>query len=678
MTIWRLRLNSPWGGSSDILLNAESTATVNDVTRSLATMGTAVGRLAVNGTVTWGHQTLAEVGLVHGSVIGSETTSTPRAPRNPGTYLVAVSGPEAGRWAPLPAGGEITVGRAAESQFRLNDTLVSSRHLTVRADQMGAVEIEDCGSSNGSFLEGQPLVGRTTIVPGQYAQVGATVLTIVEVRSSDLHVLAPPNNGASAFQRQFRPALPPLPDQLTPPEEPKKVEDEKGRMWLQLLLPLASAAGLVIYSRRWIYLILVLIAPLVMFGYQRFRRRREQAKRDAERADYEEKLAHYQRELAAVHATERQRRRQSAVLGGEAILMAQLAHQRLWEREPGDPDYLEVGVGLATQGSAVRTDRDRSASGDTLWGIPLGVSVAQTGSLLVSGEQRRARAVGRSLVLNLAATHSPRDLQISVFTTDDRSEDWNWARWLPHTFSGPSTSRLFTTADQRDAMMSALAQRIETWDGPAPANAHVVIFDGAHNVNGSRLTTVLRRGASAGVYGVVLDERYTPEGIRGTLKLGALPDEGVFTSANLAETSGVLTAELATSWAEMAALSMAGFQPASAEESTATQAEVHLLDLLANGRIDAEWVRGRWATSPRESVAVGLAGQVPVLLDIVRHGPHAIAGGATRSGKTEFLLTWLTSLCLHNSPDDLAILVADFKGGVDHVQTARLPHVISL
>jgi hypothetical protein len=39
---------------------------------------------------------------------------------------------------------------------------------------------------------------------------------------------------------------------------------------------------------------------------------------------------------------------------------------------------------------------------------------------------------------------------------------------------------------------------------------------------------------------------------------------------------------------------------------------------------------------------------------------HAIVGGATRSGKTEFLLTWLTALCLANSPDDLAIFVADF------------------
>jgi S-DNA-T family DNA segregation ATPase FtsK/SpoIIIE len=678
MTTWRLRLKPPFGAASEILLSADDATTFVDTTRALDAIGVNTGHLSVNGSVVDSKQTLARFGLVHGDTIGSSTGVAPKPARRPGIYLVAVSGPEAGRWAPLPVGGDLTVGRAADSPFQLNDTLVSSRHLRVGADHDGVVTIEDLGSSNGSFLEGRPLTGPTAIAPGEYAQVGATVLTIVDVRPSDLHALAAPKAGAAPFQRQFRPALQPLPQELVPPEEPKRAEEERGRMVLQLLIPLISGVGFAVISGRWYFLAIALLGPIIMVGYQLLKRRRETAKHRALVDAYETELATHQRNLALAHSTEQQRRRHAAVVGGEAVLMAQLAHQRLWEREPGDIDYLEVCIGLATLPSAVLTSRERDAAGAPLWGIPLGVSVRETGSLLVAGEQRRARAVGRSMLLSLATTHSPRDLQISVFTTEDRAEDWNWARWLPHAFAGPATSRLYTTPEQRDAVMSALVQRIETFDGPEPSNAHVVIFDGAHIVDGSRLTSVLRRGPGAGVYGVVLDERITPEGVRGTLRLGAQPDEGVFTSATLAETPGILTAELAPSWAEMAAVSMAGFQPASAEESGTTVAEVHLLDLLVDGRLDAAFVQDRWSSSPRESVPVGLAGRTQVQMDIVRHGPHAIAGGATRSGKTEFLLTWLTSMCLYNSPDDLAILVADFKGGVDHVQTAKLPHVISL
>src|SRR5690606_14528955 len=46
--------------------------------------------------------------------------------------------------------------------------------------------------------------------------------------------------------------------------------------------------------------------------------------------------------------------------------------------------------------------------------------------------------------------------------------------------------------------------------------------------------------------------------------------------------------------------------------------------------------------------------------------------------KTEFLKTWFSSLAMYNHPDDLAIAIVDFKGGVDHKITATLPHVIAL
>ena len=36
------------------------------------------------------------------------------------------------------------------------------------------------------------------------------------------------------------------------------------------------------------------------------------------------------------------------------------------------------------------------------------------------------------------------------------------------------------------------------------------------------------------------------------------------------------------------------------------------------------------------------------------------------------------SLCLNNHPDDLAIVVVDFKGGVDHDAIRPLPHVVDV
>ncbi|MEX0869567.1 MAG: FtsK/SpoIIIE domain-containing protein, partial [Nitriliruptoraceae bacterium] len=598
--------------------------------------------------------------------------------RVPGYYLVAVSGPEAGSWWRLPDTGRFIVGRGSDCNAQIADGLVSTRHLAVAVASPGSIVVEDLGSSNGTTLENTVLESPTEVPLGAYVQVGSTVLTILEVTDADLPVEAAPVEGARPFQRHYREALTPLPKKLLPPDEPTDRENESQRMWWQYLLPMATGIGFALMTGRWIFLLIMAVSPIAMLINFFVKRRKSATSKAEERRDYEARLAQYQVDLERIHALERDRRRRSAVVGGEAVLMSEFRHRRLWERSGDDDDYLEVCVGLANQPSQVQTTTDDERR--SLWAVPLSVPLGETGSLLVRGRMDRARAVGRSMLLNLAATHSPAGMQISVLTTEANEEDWNWARWLPHTFVDGGATQIHTTHDQRAAAMNAISRQIEAREDGAAGPVHVVVIDGAEHVDGGRLTTILSRSVELGIHGIVLDAHVTPEGVGGTLSLGDHPDEGTFVSRQMARVDGILTAELAVGWAERAAQVMAGLRPSAAEAEGLDAPEVHLTDLLGAGAsLDADWVRARWAsTSPTEQVVVGLAGRTPVEMDVVRHGPHAIVGGATRSGKTEFLLTWLTAMCLNNTPDDLAIIVADFKGGVDHVQTAKLPHVISL
>ena len=43
-----------------------------------------------------------------------------------------------------------------------------------------------------------------------------------------------------------------------------------------------------------------------------------------------------------------------------------------------------------------------------------------------------ARAAGRWLVAQVAALHSPEDVQVCVLTDASGQAAWEWARWLPH------------------------------------------------------------------------------------------------------------------------------------------------------------------------------------------------------------------------------------------------------
>jgi S-DNA-T family DNA segregation ATPase FtsK/SpoIIIE len=88
----------------------------------------------------------------------------------------------------------------------------------------------------------------------------------------------------------------------------------------------------------------------------------------------------------------------------------------------------------------------------------------------------------------------------------------------------------------------------------------------------------------------------------------------------------------------------------------------------------------RTAVPPASTLAaiLGLGAEGPVFVDIVQHGPHAIVGGTTGSGKSELLTTWVASMARQYSPEDVTFLLVDFKGGSAFAPLQCLPHVVGV
>jgi len=90
--------------------------------------------------------------------------------------------------------------------------------------------------------------------------------------------------------------------------------------------------------------------------------------------------------------------------------------------------------------------------------------------------------------------------------------------------------------------------------------------------------------------------------------------------------------------------------------------------------------------SPRDflRVPIGLDDfGAPILLDLKESaqlgmGPHGICIGATGSGKSEMLRTLITALALSHPPEDLSMVLVDYKGGAAFAPFAGLPHVAGI
>jgi FHA domain len=73
-------------------------------------------------------------------------------------------------------GGELTIGREDSCTIVIpDDQFVSGLHARI-FDHGGQPMIEDLGSTNGSFLNGNKLVGTKLLHPGDRIQIGYTVL----------------------------------------------------------------------------------------------------------------------------------------------------------------------------------------------------------------------------------------------------------------------------------------------------------------------------------------------------------------------------------------------------------------------------------------------------------------------------------------------------------------------
>ena len=108
------------------------------------------------------------------------------------------------------------------------------------------------------------------------------------------------------------------------------------------------------------------------------------------------------------------------------------------------------------------------------------------------------------------------------------------------------------------------------------------------------------------------------------------------------------------------------------------------MDLLGLGDVHGFDPALAWRQRPardrlRVPIGLGDGGNV-INLDIKESaqqgmGPHGLVIGATGSGKSEFLRTLVLGLALTHSPEQLNMVLVDFKGGATFAGMSEMPHV---
>jgi predicted component of type VI protein secretion system len=139
--------------------------------------------------------------------------------------IVIRSGPKPGTVYPLE-GAQVTIGRDASNAISINDAEVSRRHSSLTA-QGGKFILEDLGSTNGTFVNGQRISGPHVLKPGEIISLGEKIVLAFEAVTFDPNATmmsAKPPQTAAPAQRQapaYAGQMPAGPQVPTPAAEKK-------------------------------------------------------------------------------------------------------------------------------------------------------------------------------------------------------------------------------------------------------------------------------------------------------------------------------------------------------------------------------------------------------------------------------------------------------------------------
>ena len=514
---------------------------------------------------------------------------------------------------------------------------------------------------------------------------------------------------------------------------PEKAEPASMGNVLMMVVPMLGSTGVMVFmaiqnggnnNRSMLMGGGMLVAMLGMVGFNMYRQFSQYRTRVVtQRREYLSYLAETRDAVRKV--AKKQRAYYNWVYPDPNALVTLAANgSRLWSREGGTYDLFAFRYGSGTQPLGLVFERppiDPMTEMDVVClsamerFIDVHDHTDNVGKFLFLGDFSHVELAGegeavydemRAIMMHLACFIDPSKLKIAVLCSADRLGEWEWVKWMPQARSsivrdavGPARMISTDPAELAEMIGTDIAMRGPFQYGDEiPAYPHLLLVcDGAEFPASSPF------GSFTGIKGVTIMSRareWTPMKSHTTLRLLIHPNPDrkgadvvdVLTMDSMPEQA--FADRLSAVQAEAIARRMTPFANQQNLEEADTPVgrsdesrQMDLMELVGIGDIrdfdpEKQWRRREGRERLAAPFGVTPEGQ-PVVLDIKESsqqgmGPHGLLIGATGSGKSEVLRTLVLALALTHSPEQLNLVLVDFKGGATFAGMSDLPHVSAM
>ena len=394
----------------------------------------------------------------------------------------------------------------------------------------------------------------------------------------------------------------------------------------------------------------------------------------------------------------------------------------LWERRLEDEDFLNVRIGVGTIPLKVNLSyaiEDFSMSTDNLkeelnkiaesakdiQNAPVTISLTERNKLVIIGDKYYKESMLKSIILQLATYHSYNDLKLVLMVDEDTSDIWEDIKVLPHLWSNSRDIRFFANTFEDMSKISFYLEQVfmsrkytESDNGRVEIKTdfrtvspyYLIIVDNIKkNKNVEIISKVLAEKSNIGIGLIILNDG-----------ISNLPNECSDFLTAAGDKSAIIKNDLNTNNQQTFTMDRTeGIDlpllceklsnipiklPMELDEQKNT---ISFLEMYKVGKVEQLNIMDKWSkNNPVNSLSVpiGIHSDGEIFnLDLHEkfHGPHGLIAGMTGSGKSEFIITFILSICLNFSPEEASFVLIDYKGGgltgaFENKKTGmKLPHL---
>ncbi|MBQ3356044.1 MAG: type VII secretion protein EssC [Oscillospiraceae bacterium] len=626
---------------------------------------------------------------------------------------------------------DIIIGRAQDCDICYANTYLSRWHATLRWSG-NRWTIIDNDSKNGVFVNGKSVrrcdlsLGDMIYIMGIYIIMGTGFIAMnnadnrILMTSPKIHAIqsgrdvmfAAPQSPQPPqfFDRKPRKKYTLNEDTIEIDMPPPPMTANKIPLALRLGSP-AVMGGRAIFTGNYLSALTSLVFPALTQGLTEKDRKEYEAKRTARYTEY----LQIKRQEIAKEIAEEVRQLNEIYPTLNQTLAFTTTKTRLWERRKIDDDFLLVRLGSGSRPMVAKLEYQpkkfemepdplmdemyKVAEAPTMLNnVPIMISLRDDYISGIIGKHQYAMALVRNMIAYLAVTHAFDELKMVLLADKEDLDTFDFAKYLPHFWDNERNVRFIaSTGEDTQQIAKYLNGRwLLTQDEAAKdlktelkkQPAYVVFALSKELFNATEMLKEL-----------LSSEEYT--GVSLVTAFDGAPKE---CSKLISLKNGCSYIDLVNPEVEDQPFEMDPSDPGNMQQSmqlimqTKLRMEaqqyalpnmISFLEMYKAGRVEHLNPIARWAANnPVKSLAaplgVGTDGKLFYLdLHEKRQGPHGLVAGMTGSGKSEFIITYILSMAVNFSPDEVAFVLIDYKGGgladafVDPARDIHLPHVVA-